>query len=57
MIYSRSFRDLPPRVKQAVLARLKAALAGEDPVFDWLKASERKRIEAILAETLPEWVG
>ena len=57
MIYSRSFRDLPPRVKQAVMVRLKAALAGEDPVFDWLKASERKRIEAILAETMPEWVG
>ena len=55
MIYSRSFLDLPPRVKQAVLTRLKAALAGEDPVFDWLKASERKRIETILAETLPDW--
>jgi hypothetical protein len=55
MIYSRSFRDLPPRVKRAVLAKLKAALAGEEPAFDWLKESERIRIEAILAETLPGW--
>jgi hypothetical protein len=57
MIYSRSFADMPPRVKEAVLARLKAVLAGEDAAFDWLKASERKRIEAILAETLPDWPG
>lgn len=55
MIYSQAFRDLPPRVKRAVLAKLKAALAGREPAFDWLKASERRRIEAILAETLPEW--
>lgn len=57
MIYSRSFRDLPPRVKRPVLDRLKAVLAGEDAAFDWLKASERKRIEAILEETLPGWPG
>lgn len=57
MVYSSSFRDLPPRVKSAVLARLKAVLAGEDPAFDWLKASECRRIEAILAETLPDWPG
>jgi hypothetical protein len=55
MVYSRTFRDLPPRVKRAVLAKLKAALAGEEPAFDWLKESERVRIEAILAETLPGW--
>lgn len=55
MIYSRSFQDLPPRVKQAVLARLKAVLAGEDAAYDWLKASERKRIGEILAETVPGW--
>ena len=55
MIYSQAFRDLPPRVKRAVLSRLKAALAGREPAFDWLKASERKRIEAILAETVPGW--
>jgi hypothetical protein len=55
MIYSQAFRDLPPRVKRAVLAKLKAALAGREPAFDWLKASERRRIEAILAETLPDW--
>jgi hypothetical protein len=42
-------------VKSAVMGKLKAALAGEDPAYDWLKESERKRISAILAETLPEW--
>jgi hypothetical protein len=57
MIYSASFRDLPPRVKQAVFVRLKAALEGEDPAFDWVKASERKRIQAILVETVPDWPG
>jgi hypothetical protein len=55
MVYSRSFRELPPRVKRAVLVKLKAALAGRDPAYDRLKASERKRIEAILADTLPDW--
>lgn len=57
MIYSASFRDLPPRVKQAVFVRLKAVLEGEDPAFDWLKASERKRIQGILAETVADWPG
>ena len=57
MIYSRSFRDLPPRVKRPVLDRLKSVLAGDDAAFDWLKGSERKRIAAILAETLPDWPG
>jgi hypothetical protein len=55
MIYSKSFSDLPPRVKRAVMEKLQAALTGREPAFDWLKASERKRIEAILAETLPDW--
>jgi hypothetical protein len=57
MIYSRSFRDLPPRVRRPVLDRLKSVLAGDDAAFDWLKGSERKRITAILAETLPDWPG
>ncbi|MEK7953784.1 hypothetical protein [Luteolibacter soli] len=57
MVYSQAFHDLPPRVKSAVIARMKAVLAGDDPAFDWLKESERKRIAAILTETLPEWQG
>lgn len=55
MVYSQAFRDLPPRVKSAVIAKMKSVLAGEDPAFDWLKESERKRISAILTETLPDW--
>jgi hypothetical protein len=55
MVYSQTFRDLPPRVKSAVIARMKAVLAGDDPAIGWLKESERKRISAILTETLPDW--
>jgi hypothetical protein len=55
MVYSKTFRDLPPRVKSAVIGKMKAALAGEDPGFDWLKESERKRISGILVETLEGW--
>jgi hypothetical protein len=55
MVYSQAFRDLPPRVKSAVLIRMKAVLAGDDPAINWLKESERKRISTILTETLPDW--
>ena len=55
MVYSKTFRELPARVKSAVMEKMKAALAGEDPGFDWLRESERKRISAILDETLEEW--
>ena len=55
MIYSSAFRDLPPRVKQAVLDRMHQALAGGNPKVDWLKASEGRRISEVLAETLPGW--
>ncbi|MES2920518.1 MAG: hypothetical protein V4819_03175 [Verrucomicrobiota bacterium] len=55
MVYSSAFRNLPARVKSAVFAKMQAALSGEDPAFGWLKAPERKRIAAILAETLPDW--
>lgn len=55
MVYSSSFRELPPRVKRAVLLRMHQALAGQNPAVDWLKASERKKIVSILGETLPGW--
>lgn len=55
MIYSSAFRNLPARVKSAVYAKMQAALSGDDPAVAWLKAPERKRITAILAETLPDW--
>lgn len=55
MVYSKTFRDLPLRVKSAVIAKMKRALAGENLDYEWLKESERKRITAILAETLPGW--
>ena len=57
MVYSQAFHDLPPRVKSAVISRMKAVLEGDDPAFDWLKESERKRISGILTETLPDWQG
>jgi hypothetical protein len=55
MVYSDAFRDLPPSVKHRVFAKMRAALAGDDPEIDWLSPSEGKKIAAILDETLPEW--
>ena len=55
MVYSGAFEALPPGVKKRVFARMRAAMAGEDPDIGWLSASERKKIAAILDETLPEW--
>jgi hypothetical protein len=55
MVYSDAFRDLPPSVKHRVFAKMRAALAGDDPKIDWLSPSEGKKIAAILDETLPEW--
>ncbi len=55
MIYSSAFRNLPARVKSAVVGKMQAALSGSEPAFAGLKAPERKKIAAILAETLPDW--
>jgi len=55
MVYSDAFRNLPPSVKALVLGKMRKALAGESDRIDWLGASERKRIAAILSETLPGW--
>ncbi len=55
MVYSDAFRELPKGVKDRVLAKMRSALSGADPDIDWLSASERKKIEQILAETLPAW--
>lgn len=56
MIYSRAFRGLPPRVKSAVMERLRTALSEQDTeIAPHLKASEKSRIRTILKETLPEW--
>lgn len=55
MVYSSAFKALPPSVKSRVFTRMRAVLAGEDAEIDWLSSSERKKIAAILDETLPEW--
>lgn len=55
MIYSSAFRNLPARVKSAVFGKMQTALSGIEPAFARLKAPERKKIAAILAETLPDW--
>jgi hypothetical protein len=54
MVYSQPFQDLPPRVKGAVMARLKVRLSGPEAA-EWLKEGERGKIAAILAETLEGW--
>jgi len=55
MIYSQAFTQLPERIKSATLKRLRAVLDGAEAQeeFAYLKESERKRIRAILMETLP----
>jgi hypothetical protein len=55
MIYSSAFRNLPARVKSAVFERMSTVLAGGNPAVDELKEPERKKITAILEETLPGW--
>lgn len=55
MVYSDAFAALHPGVKKRVFAKMRAALAGDDPDIDWLSSSERKKITAILEETLPRW--
>lgn len=54
MIHSRTFTQMQPHLKQAVLTRLEAILKGEDTSgrYDYLGESERKHIRTILAETL-----
>ncbi|GHC63174.1 hypothetical protein [Roseibacillus persicicus] len=57
MIYSDSFRDLQPLLKEEVLRKLRQILTEpeEHPDFGYLSKSERKRILKILEETLPVW--
>lgn len=55
MLYSKTFENLPARVKSAVIGRLKEVLAGEPGPDNHpqLKSSERRKISSILAQTLP----
>jgi hypothetical protein len=55
MIYSQAFAQLPARVRSATLKRLRAVLDGAEAQeeFAYIKEPERKRISAILKETLP----
>lgn len=53
MVYSRAFRDMPEQLRAVVMSGLKTVLEGGLEDFDYLKDSERKRIGAILSETLP----
>ncbi|HAL71439.1 MAG TPA: hypothetical protein DCP71_06650, partial [Verrucomicrobiales bacterium] len=54
MIHSRTFTQMQPHLKQAVLTRLETILKGEDTSerYDYLGESERKHIRTILAETV-----
>jgi hypothetical protein len=55
MVYSEAFKNLPAQVKRTVLKKMHSALSGNDPAYGWLRASENQKVDAILAETLPEW--
>ena len=57
MIYSAAFAALPGRVKSAVLTHLREVLKNPPSPdnFPDIKDSERRKILAILADTLPDW--
>jgi hypothetical protein len=56
MIYTESFRALPPQLKSRVLDRLGAALRTRDPKdrYAYLSTEEKQRIYEILIETHPD---
>ena len=56
LIYSEAFRELPVRLKHAILDRLDLALLSRDPTdrYAYLPADERARIREILIETHPD---
>lgn len=55
MIHSQTFQHLSPPLKQRVLGQLAAILDGADPSsrYDYLGASERRHIRAMLGDLLP----
>jgi hypothetical protein len=55
MVYSDAFKGIPLALKQKVVARMKKVLLGEVEGFEYLKKSERERIDSILSETLADW--
>ena len=57
MVYSKTFKSLPPRVKSAVINRLHTILKSEPEPGNHpnLKTSERRKISSILQQTLPDW--
>ena len=57
MIYSQVFASAPAPIQAAVIRQLRAILTetAQPDHFPHLKSSERKRILAILQETLPAW--
>lgn len=55
MVYSEAFRGMPDALKKRVIARMKRVVAGEEEGFEYLKSSERERIDIILKETLVGW--
>ncbi len=54
MIYSEAFRGLPPRVKDAVMSRVRRVLDGDATGLVELKGPERERISEILKDTLKD---
>ncbi len=55
MVYSDAFKGMPLVLKQKVIARMKLVLAGKVEGFEYLKKSERQRIDEILRETMKGW--
>ncbi|NNC88360.1 MAG: hypothetical protein HKN82_07880 [Akkermansiaceae bacterium] len=54
MIHSTAFKSLPPPIRDRVLARLWEILNGNEDAFAHLGDSEKKRLRAILRETVAD---
>jgi hypothetical protein len=59
LVYSPSFAELPPEVKEYVLRRMNEVLTGSDQSekFKHLSPADRTAILEILQDTLPDWSG
>lgn len=58
MVYSHAFESLPDGVKRPLIARLRERLSDADDAADaaeWISPVERRKVVAILEETLPAW--
>lgn len=55
MVYSQAFEALPAGVKRPLINRLQELLGDVEEAAAWISPVERRKVAAILKETLPTW--